>query len=165
MVSIELLRRYPFFAGFSTKQLTILANVGEELLVDVGHYFFHEGDELGNFYMVVEGNVHITVDIPDRKFKQSLVQQLTNNLTMTEITVSIVGPGHTFGWSALIPPNISTANAKAGIASRLLGFDRKMLQSAIDKDCCFEHLLTLKAAQVVRQRLHDMRIETLAERV
>jgi len=40
MNSIELLRRYAFFAGFSTEHLSILAKISEELPVDAGHYFF-----------------------------------------------------------------------------------------------------------------------------
>jgi len=84
---------------------------------------------------------------------------------MRDITVSNVGPGKTFGWSALIPPNISTANAKAATFCRVLRFDNAKLQPAIEADCCFGHLLTQKAAQVVRQRLRDMRMETLAEHV
>lgn len=165
MISIEMLRRYPYFAGFSTEQIRMLAKVSEEQSVDAGHYFFHEGEELDSFYMVVEGNVSITVDIPDREFEQSVVQQLTNNLTTTDITVSSVGPGYTFGWSAVIPPNISTANTKASTPCRVLRFDCKKLQSDINDDCCFGHLLVLKAAQVVRQRMRDLRIETLAEHV
>jgi len=165
MNSIELLRRYPFFAGFSTEQLDILAKTSEELSVDAEHYFFKEGDELDSFYLVLAGNIAITVNVTDRESEQSLVRQLTNNLVMRDITVSTVGPGNTFGWSALIPPNVSTANAKASAASRVLKFDRARLQPAIDKDCCFGHLLTLKAAQVVRKRLRDMRIETLAEHI
>ena len=130
-----------------------------------GHFFFFEEDELDNFYLVLDGNIGITVDIPDRTFNQSLAKQLTDDLDMTDITVSILGPGKTFGWSALIPPNFSTANAKAITDSRVLKFDIAKLQPAIDADCCFGHLLTLKAAQVVRQRLRDMRMETLAEHV
>jgi CRP/FNR family cyclic AMP-dependent transcriptional regulator len=165
MISIEMLRRYPYFAGFSTQQLTMLAAVSEELSVEAGHYFFHEGDEIDDFYMVTEGNVSISINIPDRESKQSVVQQLTNNLTMTDVTVSSVGPGSTFGWSALIPPHISTANTKASTDCRVLRFNRTKLQSAINDDCCFGHLLVLKAAQIVRERMRDLRIETLAEHV
>lgn len=165
MISIELLRRYPFFAGFSEEQLGILARAGNEISVKSDHFFFFEDDELQHFYLVVEGNIGITIDVPDRNTKQSLLRQLTDDLEMTDITVSNAGPGMTFGWSALIPPNISTANAKATLNSRVLEFNVEMLKPAIEKDCCFGHLLTLKAAQVVRQRLRDMRMETLAENI
>ena len=163
MNSIEVLRRYPFFAGFSNEELGILARASDELSVDAGHFFFFEEDEIDSFYLVLEGNVDITIDIPDRANKQNLVRQLTDDLEMTGITVSNVGPGNTFGWSALIPPNISTASAKATVSSRVLKFYITKLQPAIEADCCFGHLLTLKAAQVVRQRLRDIRMETLAE--
>jgi len=84
---------------------------------------------------------------------------------LTGVTISNVGPGNIFGWSALIPPNKSTASAKATVPSRVLKFEMSELQPAFEADCCFGHLLTLKAAQVVRQRLRDMRMETLAEHV
>ena len=45
MISVEQLRRYPFFAGFSADQIERLANISEEHSVDAEHYFFYEGDE------------------------------------------------------------------------------------------------------------------------
>ena len=77
MISKELLRRYPFFSGFSDDQLDFLASVGNDLHVDIDHFFFKEEDEIDCFYLVMEGNVNITINIPDRKLGQSLVQQLT----------------------------------------------------------------------------------------
>ena len=65
MVSPELIRRYPLFAGLSMEEITILAQAAQEMTVEADHYFFHEGDELDRFYMVIEGKVGIIVDIPD----------------------------------------------------------------------------------------------------
>ena len=56
MVSPELLRRYPFFAGLSHDYLSKLAKMSEELAVEEGHYFFHEEDELDTFYLTLEGD-------------------------------------------------------------------------------------------------------------
>ena len=47
MVSIEVIRRYPFFAGFSFEQLTDLAQAADEVSGEAGYQFFHEGDYLG----------------------------------------------------------------------------------------------------------------------
>jgi hypothetical protein len=60
---------------------------------------------------------------------------------------------------------MSTANVKSLTSCRVLVFDYQELQPVINEDCCFGHLLTLKAAQVIRDRLRDRRIENLAELV
>jgi len=163
MVSIELLRRYPFFAGFSQEQVANLANVAEEVSVKAGHKFINEGEQLTNFYILLEGTVGIVIKVPDEDMEQSLTRQITNTLITRDVTVSTVGEGEMFGWSAIVPPNTSTANAKALASCRVLEFDYQALKPIIDEDCCFGHLLTLKAAQVIRNRLRDKHIEMLAE--
>ena len=163
MVSIELLRRYPFFAGFNNKQLADLAKIAEEVSAKAGYRFVNEGEYLTKFFIVLEGIVGIVIKVPDREMEQSLSRQITNNLLTRDVTVSTVGEGEMFGWSALVPPNISTANSKALASCRVLEFDYQALKPIIEEDCCFGHLLTLKAAQVIRGRLRDQRIENLAE--
>jgi len=163
MVPIELVRRYPFFAGFSHDQRVTLAKAGNELSVEAGHYFFYEQDQLRSFYLVQKGIVAITLNIPDRDVVQPLTNQITNNLIMRDVTVSTVHEGEVFGWSALVTPNVSTANAKALSSCRVMEFDFKVLQPYIEEDCCFGHVLTLKAAQIIRDRLRDKRVESLAE--
>ena len=118
-----------------------------------------------NFYLVLEGTVGIIIKVPDREIEHSLTRQITNNLITQDVTVSTVGEGEVFGWSAIIPPNLSTANVKALTSCRVLVFDYLELQPIIDEDCCFGHLLTLKAAQIIRDRLRDKRVESLAELV
>jgi CRP-like cAMP-binding protein len=163
MVPIELIRRYPFFAGFNQDQVTDLADVANQVSVQAGYKFIKEGEWLTNFYLVLEGTVGIIIKVPDREMDQSLTRQITNNLITRDITVSSVGEGEMFGWSALVPPNISTANVKALTPCRVLEIDYQALKPIIEEDCCFGHLLTLKAAQVIRGRLRDRRTENLAE--
>lgn len=163
MISIELLRRYPFFAGFTHEQIDDLARVAEEESVPTGHQFIFEGERLTNFYLVLEGTVGIITKVPDREVEQSLTRQITNNLITRDVTVSTVGEGEIFGWSAIIPPNLSTAYVKSLTPCRVLAFDYQELLQNIDGDCCFGHQLTLKAAQTIRARLRDGRIENLAE--
>ena len=122
-----------------------------------------EIEELTSFYFVLEGTVAITLEVPDRAVVQPLSNQITGHLYNTDITVSTVEKGNIFGWSALVPPNISTASAKAKTPCRVVEFNVQALRPYIEQDCCFGHLLTLKAAQVIRDRLRDRRIESLAE--
>ena len=55
MVSLELIRRYPFFAGLSLKQIAILAQAASEESAEAGYCFFQEGEKLKFLYMNLVG--------------------------------------------------------------------------------------------------------------
>jgi CRP/FNR family cyclic AMP-dependent transcriptional regulator len=162
MISPQLIRRYPFFAGLDHNYVGTLAKLADEVSVEARHCFFGEGDELKKLYLVVEGAVGIVMGVPDRDAAQPLSGQLTGKLTTKDITVSTVGTGGVFGWSALIPPYISTASAKALTSCRTIALDCEKLKPIFEEDRNLAYLMTLKAAQIVRGRLRDIRIETLA---
>jgi CRP-like cAMP-binding protein len=162
MVSIELLKRYPFFASLTNGQLKSLADSGEIFEVEAGYQFFQSGDELGTFYLVNGGRVAINIEVTDRSVNQPLSNQLTNNLINKEVTVSTLGTGEVFGWSALVPPYTSTASAKAIRSGRIVAFDCTKLRPIFKEDCQFAYLMLLKASQIIRQRMRDMRVESLA---
>ena len=163
MISPELIRRYPFFAGLSNSYIATLAKLADEVSVDTGHCFFREGDELKKLYLVVEGAVGLVIQVPDRDKEQPLSGQLTGKLTTKDITVSTVGTGGVFGWSALIASHEATAGAKALTPCRAIALDCYDLRPIFEEDRNLAYLMTLKAAQIVRGRLRDIRIETLAE--
>ncbi len=162
MISPELLRRYPFFAGLSYDHIVTLANVAEEMSVDSGHFFFREGDELTRFYLTLEGAIGITTELPDQTVDHKLTEQLTGQLRMREVIVSTAGPGDVFGWSGLLAPYKAVASAKALTPARVIAFDCRRLQSEFAEDCEFGYLMMQKIAQVIRERLRDLRIESLA---
>ena len=162
MVSPELIRRYPFFSGLDYDHIVTMAKVAVEETVDAGHCFFHEGDDLHNVYLVLEGAVAMVFEVPDQEVEQQVSGQLTGALKTKEITVSTVGTGDVFGWSGLIPPRTATASAKAIMACRVVAFDGDKLLQLFDEDCGFGYAMAVKAAQVIRERLRDLRIESLA---
>jgi CRP-like cAMP-binding protein len=163
MISSELVRRYPFFAGLNHDYVGTLAKLADEVSVEAGHCFFCEGDTLKKLYLVLEGAVSIVIGVPDRDEEQSLSGQLTGKLTTKDITVSTVGTGGVFAWSALIPPHKATAGSRALTPCRVIALDCEKLRSIFEEDRNLAYLMTLKAAQIVRERLRDTRIETLAE--
>jgi CRP/FNR family cyclic AMP-dependent transcriptional regulator len=162
MISPELIRRYPFFAGLSHEHITTLAKVAEELNVEVGHYFFHEGDELTHFYIVLEGAVAIVIEVPARDVEHKLAEQFSGELRTREEVLSAIGPGEVFGWSALVPPHQAMSSGKATTPCRGVAFDAKQLFKIFETDCGFGYIMMQKMAQVVRDRLRDMRTESLA---
>jgi CRP/FNR family transcriptional regulator, cyclic AMP receptor protein len=161
MVSPELIRRYPFFAGLSYEWIERVARAGDESTVPVDHRFFREGDALDRFYLVLEGAVAIVMEVPDREQTQTVSSQLTGVIAGRDVTVSTVGTGEVFGWSALLPPTDATAGAKAITPCHVVAFDAPALESTFEDDWRFGYVLTQKMAGVLRDRLRDVRIETL----
>lgn len=162
MVSPELLRRYPFFAGLTYENIVTLANLAEELAFDSGHHFFHAGEEICCLYLTLEGGIGIVIELPDHAVEQPLSGQLTGEIKTRDVVVSTVGPGEVFGWSALVPPHTATACAKALTPCRVISFNCADLFKVFADDCRFGYLIMQKATQIIRGRLHDMHIQSLA---
>lgn len=162
MVSTELLRRYPFFAGLSRDHLNTLAKVSDEMTVEADEYFFHEEDLLEHFYIVLEGAAAIVFKLPERDVQHKIADQFAREFRTKDAVLSTVGTGDIFGWSGLVPPYKATAGAKAITPCRVIAVGSKELVSVFEEDCRFGYLMTQKAAQVIRDRLRDLRIESVA---
>jgi CRP-like cAMP-binding protein len=162
VVIIRLIRSSPFFFGLNDEQMAHIAKASREIEVEAGHKFFCEGEELDTFYLIEGGSVDITIGIPDRNVEHKFVGQITRNMVMEEIAVSKVSVGDIFGWSAIIPPHESSANAIASTSCRVIAVNYSELDPVLDEDCDFAYLMAIKAAQTVRSRLRDRRIESLA---
>ena len=165
MISPEILRRYPFFAGFSHDNLVTLANAAEERSVETGYYFFHEDDPVHEFFLVLEGAVGVMFETPDRTVEHKVADQLSGEMSTEEVVVSVIGPGEVFAWSGLVPPHTTSAGVKALAPTRVVAFDCDELLKAFEDDCKFGFLMMQKIATVVRKRLRDMRIESLAHAI
>jgi CRP/FNR family transcriptional regulator, cyclic AMP receptor protein len=145
MVSPEVLRRYPFFTGLTMDQIVILAKASQELSLETDQYFFKEGDELDNFYLVLEGQAGIIVKLPKK-----------------DVVFTTLGSGDVFGWSALVPPKTATSGAKALTNCRVIAFDGQEIWNNLEADPQFGFIMMQRIAQVIRTRLEYLRIETLA---
>jgi CRP-like cAMP-binding protein len=162
MISPEIIRRYPFFAGLSNEQIITLAEDTEEKNVKEGYVFFKENDVLKSFYLVLDGTVGIVIEIPDHDVKQTVSDQLTGELKTKDIVLSTVSSGNIFGFPALIPPHEANACAKAFAPCQVVEFNCTELLKEFDKDCRFGYLMTQRVAQLAVERLRDLRVETLA---
>ncbi|RME51012.1 MAG: Crp/Fnr family transcriptional regulator [Caldilineae bacterium] len=162
MISPELLRRYPFFANLSHEHLLTLAQLTHEESVEAGHTFFQTGDDLHKLYLVVEGIAAIVIEVPDGGVEQSVSGQLTGTFQTKDVVVSAIGPGEVFGWSALVSPHTATAAARATTPCRVIALDCRELRQVFRQDCRFGYLMMEKIAHIIRERLRDTRIESLA---
>jgi CRP/FNR family transcriptional regulator, cyclic AMP receptor protein len=165
MISPELLRRYPFFGGLSMEEISLLAQMGEEITFKNGHYFFKEGETLDYFYLNVAGAIAIVMQLPAKGVVHTVSQQYLREYETNDVVVSTVGPGEVFGWSGMVEPFVATAAAKAATDCRVVQFNRHKLWDAFSENFHFGFVMSQKAAQVMRDRLKDLRVESLAAMV
>ena len=164
MISPELLRRYPFFAGLNTAELQALAEAGDVNDYEKDHYFFGSEDILDTFYLLIEGEVGILMEITAHNASHSLADQLSGKVRTREIEVATVGPGEVFAWSALFPPHESTGAAKAMSPVQAVAFDASQILRVFKNHPDFGYRMLQKLASVLQKRLQDRRIELIAER-
>jgi CRP-like cAMP-binding protein len=133
MVSPELIRRYPYFSGISMESIKLLANIAEEIESEQDQYFHHEGEEIDKVYILVEGEVSLITTLPQQD---------------KEVVINTLGTDDVFGWTSLLPP--------------LIEFDARELRTKFEEDYQFGYLMMIKIAQIIRERLDSIVIETLA---
>ena len=146
MVSPELLRRYPFFSGFNMDQIIFLAKNAEELNLEGDHNFHTEGEQVNQLFLILEGEVGIITRLPNKK---------------EEVTLSKLISGEVFGWSGLVPPYKATASTKSFTPVKVVAFDADQVRARMAEECDFGYPMMVKIAQIIRERLQDLRIETL----
>ena len=158
MISPELLRRYPVFAGVDADQLVILARTAQEVAAAAGEFFFREGDKLDRMYIVVDGEVAIVTHLPSPLATTGAPAYRKKR----EVVLSTVGAGGMFAWSGLVPPHEATSSAKAVTACRVIAFDCAQLRARLDEDHGLGYVMMQRLAQVMRDRISDMHMETIA---
>lgn len=158
MVSPELLRRYPFFSGLSAEQITALAKAADEITLEDGSCLFREGEALHSLYLVIEGRVAVTMDLPELGSRAAI--QLPDS-PMRETVVSTISAGAVVAWSALVPPYIATSGARTDGACRLLTLDCRDLRESFAQDAHFGYMMLIKVAQAARDRIRDLHTEML----
>ncbi len=162
MVSPQLIKRYPFFGGLTEEQVKQIAILGEEEIVQKDDVLFETGEEVDELFLVEKGEFGLYLQATDRHKKHSIVSQLMGTVEMEGVLVSTVEPGEVVGWSALIPPHEATATVMALEDSLVITLSGMKLRELFDQDRGFECVMIQKVAQVIRKRLQDRQIESIA---
>ncbi|MCX7840633.1 MAG: Crp/Fnr family transcriptional regulator [Anaerolineae bacterium] len=151
MISIELLRRYPFFGGLSEVELKELAMISEEIHAPARTVLFEEGQSADAFYLLLEGTV-------DLLFNSPLGPE-------TQIHISEVNPGEPFAISSLIPPYILKHTARAATSIHAIKIAAAPLRELCRKHthlCC---ALMTRVAEAAMERLEFTRVQLAAAQV
>lgn len=135
---IEQLAKIELFAGLKPEALELIAKVGSEENHASGTKIFQHGDAGDKLYLIVEGKVRISREVPG----------------MGEEALAVLGPGQAFGEMALLDESPRSADARVHDRCRLLaipkdGFDDLLF---LHKDLAYEVLWNVVRLLVGRLR-------------
>ena len=128
---------HPFFEGLDAPTLALVAGCATNISLAAGEYLCHEGDAADHFFVVRRGRVAIEVHGP----------------AAGTLVLDTADEGDVVGWSWLVPPYVSTFDARASEATGVVAFDGACLRGKCDTDARLGYELMKRVTQVMNGRL------------
>ena len=145
MDKLEVLKKSDLFRGLNDEQLRAMKDICTTEVYEPGAIIHKQGEVVYKLYIIEEGLVAIIVEMGPMSQRQL---QAASNF-------------ETFGWSAAIPPHISTATVKAIERSKVLSIHRTDIVNLCSTDCKLGCILYREIARVVAERLHALFMQCL----
>lgn len=143
MISPQILRRYPYFAGISEESLTQLAMIGEEKTVPADTVMFREGDPANYLSIIVKGEVNIQYVLGEDELR----------------TVDTLVEGDLLMWSALVEPYKATAVGTTTKDTHLVRIDATKLRTLCEHEPILGYRLMTQVAKLLAHRLEGARVQ------
>jgi CRP/FNR family cyclic AMP-dependent transcriptional regulator len=147
MISAEVLRRYPYFAGVGKESLNALATICEERRVNAGEALFHEGEPATHMFLVTQGEVDIAFELPGGEQR----------------VVDTVVAGDLLAWSAFVEPHRYTATGVTRMNSKLVAIEAPKMRELCEEDPILGYRLLTQVARVLSRRLAGARVQLAAK--
>ncbi|MCS7260656.1 MAG: cyclic nucleotide-binding domain-containing protein [Anaerolineae bacterium] len=145
MVTVDLLARWPFFAGLDARVLDALAALANLQHFSEGATIFRQGTPATHLYLLLEGWVDLTIDADVRSVRRELLMTLTQ--------------GEVFGWSAVVEPYVYTAAAQCATPVVVLAFSGADLLALFATDARLCYTLMNRICRVIARRLETTRAQ------
>lgn len=146
MVSIEVLRSFPYFAGVCAESLKAVAAITEERPLALGEPLFKEGDPARALYILRAGQVDI---VYQHHRDQGCV-------------VDTVVAGDLIGWSALVEPYRCTATAVPREPGQVVRIDAVGIRGLCERDHTLGFQLLKELAGTLSRRLQGALVQLAA---
>lgn len=146
MISPEVLRRYPYFAGIGEESLKQIAMIAEEKHVPAGTTLFREGDPANHLNIILKGEANIQYMLGDGEMR------IVDTLVDGDILI----------WSALIEPYKTTAIGTTTKDTQLISIDAAKLRELCEQDPRVGYHLTVEVAKLLANRLEGARVQLAA---
>jgi len=140
MISPELLRRFPLFAGQDAEMLKQIAMLAHKKEAEADNILFFEGEVAKTLYIVLDGGVTLTMNIGE------IGEQRVESLEPLR-------DGEVVGWSALVPPYVYNLGAQAAEKTDLIAIDGVALRQLLDDNPVYGYYFMKELGKVIGQRL------------
>ncbi len=147
MISPEVLRIFPHFAGMSSDCLSAIAMLSNERTFFSGEKIFCENNTARHLILIREGEINIIYQLGDG----------------SEVVADTLGVGDTLAWSALLEPHKLTATGEANKDGVLIEIDGEGLRRICEDDTQYGYTILKEIAKTLRNRLSAMRVQIAAQ--
>ena len=147
MTIIDILKSSELFGALEKEHLEKVSVLCREEGYQEGVMIFKAGDEATDLYVLIDGRVALEVEVrpvPDRP--------------AIPIAVEVVTKGRSFGWSAVVEPNVYTLSARCITNCALLAIKGDMLRKVMADDTGLGFELMKHLARLARLRLVETRV-------
>jgi CRP/FNR family transcriptional regulator, cyclic AMP receptor protein len=136
---VERLKSVELFSGLKPEALELIARVATEESHGLGTTIFKHGDAGDKLYLILEGKVRISREVPG----------------MGEEALAVLGPGQVFGEMSLIDEAPRSADARVHERCRLLALPKDAFDDLLflHKDLAYEVLWSI--ARMLMGRLRE----------
>ncbi|MGW8436582.1 Crp/Fnr family transcriptional regulator [Nocardiopsis sp. NPDC055879] len=141
----DVLSRTPLFQGLAPGQLDALSRGCRFLSLDQDEAAFHQGSPVRGFFMVLRGQMQLTVSTADGARK----------------VVEIIREGESFGAAILFEGHDAPATATALTATELLVVTGTAVFGLLDRDPAFARRILANMAGRLHQLLQDVKSYSL----
>ncbi len=146
MVSIEVLRSFPYFAGVKPESLKAVAAITEERTFPAGQPLFKEGETAQALYILRAGEVDIVYQ---------------HHVDEGRVVDTVVA-GDLIGWSSLVEPYRCTATAIPRAPGRVVRIDGPAIRSLCEQDHTLGYHLLKELAATLSRRLQGALVQLAA---
>jgi CRP/FNR family transcriptional regulator, cyclic AMP receptor protein len=153
MISVDLLKNFGLFQGFSDGDLSKFADMATEQSYKAGVQLWKKGDPAKSLLLLVEGKALMTLDIDAGPHTPPI-----------RVTVDIVTEGEGLGWSTVVEPYLYTRTARCLDDSKVIAFDAAKLREILNEDKALGFKFMHAIAKVIRNRLSHTEIILVGER-
>lgn len=136
----ELLRQADLLQGLPDEDARRISAIATTRNLSSGEYLFLLGDNADRLYVLVKGQV-------DLCFPMSLGE------TFKDVSVEVVVPGQTLGWSALVRPYRFTLSARAAGATQVACLARTDLLEFFNAEPRIGYAVLTRISELVGVRL------------
>jgi len=135
---IATLKSIPWFLDLNQRQLEMLASFSSIIDFKGGQIIFHEGDQLSDIFIILEGQVSVEMAVP----------------TCGQVRICVADPLDIIGWSKLTPVvRQRTATTTALRDTRMLCIQGDQLLAFCEQDWLAGYVIFRRLANVVASNL------------